>query len=297
MTILFKTIPKTITKHNKKKKLRLSFCFAPALHYLCDMIIYFSGTGNTRWAATTLSEKTGEKLIDITDIAGTDVSYKLEEGERLGFCFPVHGWRPPLIVRNFIRRLSIINAEGHYCYVLCTTGDNVGEAVDIFERDLKRIGVHLDSAFSLIMPESYVGLPFMDVDTRDKEKQKKEKATEDLERFTDMIMKRQTGVKDLVIGRWPKINSRLIGSFFVKHLITDKPFHVTEDLCIRCGKCAEACPVNDIIWSKGSMPKWKHNGSCLSCFACYHHCPKHAIEYGGRTKNKGQYFFEKNERR
>ena len=165
------------------------------------MIIYFSGTGNTRWAATTLSEKTGEKLIDITDIAGTDVSYKLEEGERLGFCFPVHGWRPPLIVRNFIRRLSIINAEGHYCYVLCTTGDNVGEAVDIFERDLKRIGVHLDSAFSLIMPESYVGLPFMDVDTRDKEKQKKEKATEDLERFTDMIMKRQTGVKDLVIGR------------------------------------------------------------------------------------------------
>ena len=133
--------------------------------------------------------------------------------------------------------------------------------------------------------------------TRDKEKQKKEKATEDLERFTDMIMKRQTGVKDLVIGRWPKINSRLIGSFFVKHLITDKPFHVTEDLCIRCGKCAEACPVNDIIWSKGSMPKWKHNGSCLSCFACYHHCPKHAIEYGGRTKNKGQYFFEKNERR
>ena len=74
------------------------------------MIIYFSGTGNTRWAATTLSEKTGEKLIDITDIAGTDVSYKLEEGERLGFCFPVHGWRPPLIVRNFIRRLSIINA-------------------------------------------------------------------------------------------------------------------------------------------------------------------------------------------
>lgn len=261
------------------------------------MIIYFSGTGNTRWAATTISEKTGEKLIDITDIAGTDVSYKLEEGERLGFCFPVHGWRPPLIVRNFIRRLSIINAEGHYCYVLCTTGDNVGEAVDIFERDLKRIGVHLDSAFSLIMPESYVGLPFMDVDTRDKEKQKKEKATEDLERFTDMIMKRQTGVKDLVIGRWPKINSRLIGSFFVKHLITDKPFHVTEDLCIRCGKCAEACPVNDIIWSKGSMPKWKHNGSCLSCFACYHHCPKHAIEYGGRTKNKGQYFFEKNERR
>lgn len=93
------------------------------------MILYFSGTGNTKWAATALSEKTGEKLIDITDVANTDVSYKLEEGERLGFCFPVHGWRPPLIVRKFIKRLSVINPEGHYCYALCTTGDNVGEAI------------------------------------------------------------------------------------------------------------------------------------------------------------------------
>lgn len=259
------------------------------------MILYFSGTGNTKWAATALSEKTGEKLIDITDVANTDVSYKLEEGERLGFCFPVHGWRPPLIVRKFIKRLSVINPEGHYCYALCTTGDNVGEAIDIFEKDLGKKGIHLDSAFSLIMPESYVGLPFMDVDTPEKEKQKKRKAAEDLERFAEMITERKKGIRDLVIGRWPKINSRLIGSCFVKYLITDKPFYVAEDKCIRCGKCAEACPVNDIIWSKGSMPKWKHNGSCLSCFACYHHCPKHAIEYGKRTKNKGQYFFDKNE--
>lgn len=259
------------------------------------MILYFSGTGNTKWAATALSEKTGEKLIDITDVANTDVSYKLEEGERLGFCFPVHGWRPPLIVRKFIKRLSVINPEGHYCYALCTTGDNVGEAIDIFEKDLGKKGIHLDGAFSLIMPESYVGLPFMDVDTPEKEKQKKRKAAEDLERFAEMITERKKGIRDLVIGRWPKINSRLIGSCFVKYLITDKPFYVAEDKCIKCGKCAEACPVNDIIWSKGSMPKWKHNGSCLSCFACYHHCPKHAIEYGKRTKNKGQYFFEKND--
>lgn len=275
--------------------MRHDISFLTNLHYLCNMILYFSGTGNTKWAATALSEKTGEKLINITDVANTDVSYKLEEGERLGFCFPVHGWRPPLIVRKFIKRLSVINPEGHYCYVLCTTGDNVGEAIDIFEKDLGKKGIHLDSAFSLIMPESYVGLPFMDVDTPEKEKQKKRKAAEDLERFAEMITERKKGIRDLVIGRWPKINSRLIGSCFVKYLITDKPFYVAEDKCIKCGKCAEACPVNDIIWSKGSMPKWKHNGSCLSCFACYHHCPKHAIEYGKRTKNKGQYFFEKND--
>lgn len=30
------------------------------------MIFYFSGTGNTRWAAMQISEKTNEKLVDIT---------------------------------------------------------------------------------------------------------------------------------------------------------------------------------------------------------------------------------------
>ena len=26
-----------------------------------------------------------------------------------------------------------------------------------------------------------------------------------------------------------------------------------------------------------------------SCLACYHVCPKHAVQYGRRTKRKGQY--------
>ena len=35
-------------------------------------------------------------------------------------------------------------------------------------------------------------------------------------------------------------------------------------------------------------------GSCVKrrltmCLACYHACPQHAIQYGNRTKNKGQY--------
>ena len=28
---------------------------------------------------------------------------------------------------------------------------------------------------------------------------------------------------------------------------------------------------------------------CTSCLACYHVCPKHAVQYGRRTKRKGQY--------
>jgi len=260
--------------------------------YICTMIFYFSGTGNTRWAAERLAELTNERLLDIAKVERTDTCYSLVEGERLGFCFPVHGWRPPKIVRSFIKKLSISNAKGHYCYALCTAGDNIGETIDILRSDLKKRGISLNSSSSLIMPESYVGLPFMDVDTPNKEKAKKSKAAEELECYAERVIDRRDGDVGLVIGHWPRINSRLIGSFFVKYLVTDKPFHVTESKCIKCGKCAEACPIDNVLWQKGSTPAWRHDGSCLACFTCYHHCPTHAIEYGGRTKNKGQYYFK-----
>lgn len=258
------------------------------------MIFYFSGTGNTQWAAKELAEATGEKMVFIPNEMDGVCHYSLEEGERIGFCFPVHGWRPPILVRNFIKKLAIENVAGHYCYALCTAGDNIGETIDLLQHDLSVIGIHIDSAFTLIMPESYVGLPFMDVDKPAKEKEKKEKAAKDLQEYKRQIANREKGIFKLVPGNWPKINSRLIGGYFLNHLITDKPFHVETERCVKCGICADVCPVHDIIGGLGHEPEWKHDGTCLTCFACYHHCPHHAIEFGNKTKNKGQYWFNKN---
>lgn len=258
------------------------------------MIFYFSGTGNTRWAARYICDATGDRMVDIADAINGNKTYTLGVDERIGFCFPVHGWRPPVLVREFIKGLDITNHAGHYCYAVCTAGDNIGETMDILRGDLKVKGMDIDSAFSLIMPESYVGLPFMDVDTPEKERQKKEQAAKALEEFTPYIIYRKSGIERLDIGRWPRINSRVIGGFFTRFLITDKPFRVDTRQCVQCGKCAEVCPVNDIKGGKGLIPEWQHNGMCLTCLSCYHHCPVHAIEFGNRTKKKGQYYFGKN---
>lgn len=264
------------------------------------MIFYFSGTGNTRWAAQKVAAATADRLVNIAEemlaaetaqASDPQFTYTLAQDERIGFFFPVHGWRPPRLVLDFLDRLHLTNADSHYAYVVCTAGDNVGEAVSILEKRLQTMGIKIGSAISLIMPESYVGLPFMDVDTPAKEQCKKMEADNKLTRFIADIMECRSGVRDITIGHWPRINSRLIGSVFVKKLVTDRPFHVVADRCLHCGKCASVCPVANIHFEKGGEPSWLHNGKCLSCFACYHHCPTHAIEYGGRTKKKGQYYF------
>lgn len=255
------------------------------------MIFYFSGTGNTKWAACRLAEATGETLVCMSERPAEPVVCDLKPGERVGFCFPVHGWRPPQPVRRFVERLCLQAATGHYVYALCTAGDTIGETMRLFEADLRARGIGLDAVFSLLMPESYVGLPFMDVDTAANEKRKQQEAAARLKAYTADIVARRSSRPRLDVGRWPRVNSRLLGSFFVHCLITDGPFRVDSSRCVKCGICADVCPVGDVVGGLGHEPRWRHDGSCLTCFACYHHCPHHAIEYGRRTRHKGQYFF------
>ena len=95
------------------------------------MIFYFSGTGNTRWAAEQIARATGDRLLFIPDELQGDCRYTPGDDERIGFCFPVHGWQPPRIVRRFVRRLVIDGAQGHYCYALSTCGDSIGRSMEL----------------------------------------------------------------------------------------------------------------------------------------------------------------------
>lgn len=273
------------------------------------MLFYFSGTGNTRWAAIRLASSTHERLIDIAEemrqlkISGAKATepFILKEGERLGFVFPVHGWRVPRLVREYLSRLQVspVSTGHHFVYAVCTAGDSIGKTIENLNESiannasLNSLGIHqVDSAYSLIMPESYVGLPFMDVDSKEKELHKKFKASSELDGITEEIFNCKPGISRLVKGPIPWFFTKIVGGFFEHVLITDKRFHVTEDKCVKCGICANVCPVEDIDGGKGKMPQWLHHADCLTCFCCYHHCPHHAIEFGHQTQKKGQYYYK-----
>ncbi len=256
------------------------------------MILYLSCTGNTLWAVRQLAAATGERIINIPDCPKGPLQYHLADNERLGLCFPVHGWRVPKIVCEAISRLDI-SLKGHYVYSLCTCGDDIGETFDLLRKQLAAVNIPLHASCSLIMPETYVGLPFMDVDTPQKEQAKIKASQKILTKFIDMVVRREPTNYHIITGQAPHLKTRVLGGYFTKRLITDKPFRVDSQRCVKCGICTNVCPVHNILGSAGKEPQWLHNGRCLACFSCYHHCPQHAIKYGWRTKGKGQYFFGK----
>ena len=286
------------------------------------MIFYFSGTGNTKWAASKLAAATREDLISIAPYMRADDSshnlaepFILKENERLGFVFPVHGWRVPKLVREFISKMKILREPSDatvgnkvkaddclknrpFAYCVCTAGDSIGLTIENLNKvisqnpSLQALGItEVSSSYSLIMPESYIGLPFMDVDPKEREIRKKENAAQELAVVCEEIFDRKEGISRLVKGPIPWFFTKVVGGFFENVLITDKRFHVEKDRCVKCGICANVCPVGDIKGGHGEYPVWQHHKDCLTCFTCYHHCPHHAIEFGNQTQKKGQYYF------
>lgn len=287
------------------------------------MIFYFSGTGNTKWAASKLAAATREDLISIAPYMRADDSshnlaepFILKENERLGFVFPVHGWRVPKLVREFISKMKIQREPSDattenkakaddslknrpFAYCVCTAGDSIGLTIENLNEvisqnpSLQALGItEVSSSYSLIMPESYIGLPFMDVDPKEREIRKKENAAQALAVVCEEIFDRKEGINRLVKGPIPWFFTKVVGGFFEKVLITDKRFHVEKDRCVKCGICANVCPIGDIKGGHGEYPVWLHHKDCLTCFTCYHHCPHHAIEFGKQTQKKGQYYFK-----
>ena len=85
------------------------------------------------------------------------------------------------------------------------------------------------------------------------------------------------------------IFDRVFTNYFYKHINECNELdnnYTVDDTCTGCGLCAKRCPVNNIVMVN-DRPMWKHH--CELCVSCIQSCPKKAIDYNGKTKNREHY--------
>lgn len=240
------------------------------------MIIYFSGTGNSLYAAKKLLNE-GERLVSMADLMKRkEYTIELENNERLGLVFPVYFYSVPSIVREFLEKAEIRNAD--YVFSVITCGGGTAQSSVVLKKILAGKGITLSYFKELLMPDN--SMLFYQIPPVDKAQERLEKADEILKSIKQDLNEKKT----TPIGNVSIISS--MGGAGFKLCSSTKKFNV-EDTCIGCALCERNCP-QQVIKLENNKPVWiKEN--CCKCSACINRCPVKAIQYGKGTKKRNRY--------
>ena len=69
------------------------------------MILYFTGTGNSRYVARKIAEEINDEIISINELIKHESTEELISTDRpFIFVCPTYAWRLPRVVTDFIRK-------------------------------------------------------------------------------------------------------------------------------------------------------------------------------------------------
>lgn len=257
------------------------------------MILYFSGTGNTRHCAQALAALTGDRAVCM------QTSHLREPGrahidipdKRFILMFPTYSWGLPPVVAGLLSKGTFTYAPGTEAWMVTTCGDDIGNCARQWRKAVSAIGLLPRRAFSVQMPNTYISMSGFDVDSADTEQSKIDAMPARIRYIAEQIVAAAGSPcdkesDDVVKGKWAWLKTAVIYPWFTAYKMSPKPFHAT-DSCSGCGHCARTCPMDNITPGKDGRPTWGQN--CAMCLRCYHACPQHAVQYGKATARKGQY--------
>ncbi len=288
------------------------------------MILYFTGTGNSRYVAEAIARLTGDCAVSINDQMKQGRKGDFISERPYVFVCPTYAWRLPRVVEAFIRSGDFLGSKDAYFVLTC--GTDTQNAAGHAERLCREKGLNFRGLAPVIMPENYIAMfPTPDRETakhiiREADPVIRQIAErigrgdplppeaarfgkpDAIEGFRkESLPRRRRGFEESgairgfrqeslptppKCGPIGRLQSGVINRLFYALFVRVKGFRATEN-CVGCGRCAELCPLNNLTMADGK-PVW--GGRCTHCMACICGCPKEAVEYGNKSQGKPRYY-------
>ena len=244
-------------------------------------MIYFSGTGNSKYIAELFCRRMNAICHSIEDKIDFDDLFISEEV--IGFCYPVYGSRVPRIMREFVKK-HMESLKDKKLIIFCTqmyfSGDGARAFTDIFPRDY----IEVIYAEHFLMPNNVCNLfitPLPSVKSIEKYIAKAERKMQTVcgKIKNSVIKKRGFNPGSRALGL-------IQGVFYPKFEKAGMKKVWINDNCTQCNLCVDICPMNNFENENGKITP-KHN--CTMCYRCINKCPQKAISVYLRGKVKKQY--------
>lgn len=246
------------------------------------MILYFSGTGNSRYVALRLSKYINDEVISINSYFKYQKKALFHSEKPYVFVMPTYAWRMPKVVTTWIERACFTGNKN--VYVILTCGSSVGQA-DKYARNFFKHKTELkfQGLQYVIMPDNYIIM--FDAPQAKEAKEIIRQSEPKIKELAQSIIKQDKfAMMKYHLGSIAE--SSFVNLSFYRFMMKDKGFYAT-DKCVSCQRCQQLCSLNNISIVNGK-PQW--NGNCTHCMACICGCPVEAIEFKNYTKNKARYF-------
>ncbi len=248
------------------------------------MLIYFTGTGNSRFLANLLSTQLNDEIVDATQHIKNGTHPAFQSDKPYVFVAPTYAWRMPRLLEEWMLKCRFEGSQKVYFVLNC--GSEIGASGTYAKRLCRKIGMEYMGTAEVIMPENYIAM--FTAPTWEESQTILREAEAQIPELAAKIAREEAleQVKITLVGR---LCSSVVNPLFYRFSIRADKFLV-KDTCISCGKCAKDCMLNNIVMKDG-RPVW--GSDCTHCMACICGCPKDAIEYGKRTVGLRRYTLEK----
>ena len=247
------------------------------------MVLYFSGTGNSRYVAHRIADALDDELFSMNDRIKAEDTLPVKTGERLVVVTPTYAWRIPRLVENWLRRTEFPGVKQAWFVMTC--GGEIGNAAKYNRALCREKQLTYMGTAHIVMPENYIAM--FNAPQAEEARQIVAKAEPVIDRAASAIATDQAFPPPRG-NLYDRFMSGPVNPIFYSVCVKAKAF-AAGDVCTGCGQCVKLCPTNNITIQNG-RPVW--GGDCTHCMACICRCPAEAIEYGKKSMGRPRYHFE-----